>query len=1118
MTACVNNTEKKAKGGVFQSKVLRAAMAGVLAIGLMPAVSGEAFADPFAGMTTTATPESNVYTGGNIGVDVTVDLVNYAFDGENWTRDIVLLDDEGKVVDTENTNAWVGNADANTSQLKAELTAKDAGNYTVQVRDPQTDNNVDSTASFSITQAQLDADNLEVAFDGELGWTGDDLTETANGMISATWDKGEAGVYNLVQGSEEEVAAGTADYYVTWEKDGAAVDEVIGSNDADTDYVATLNFSENFNATAGNTVNVTVKHVAPEGFEADFEGGKLTGAVDNNGEAVSSPFEFGYDRDAHYIVPQELTTVSGQVIDLTEVDESGAAKYVWSYYGTDADGKLDESARITDLGSITNAGTYALRFGPVDQPNVRAVVYFTIEKASLTGTTVEDFYTPAFTWNGENRIAKGALSYIWDGEELAQNTDFSVQYFMVNQSVVGNDPTGDMTQVGDYVARLTGTGNFEGTLDIAITIAPIDLGAANLSIADMNEDDLEAIEDVPVMYTYTKDGVAEEIDLRSHVDLKIASGQLLVGDRGDYTVSVTPKANCTALTGVGEATFAVVGETVIDFRYDGTPFADLGELGFNIDRGQALDTEAIEVRDNAGNVLPDTAWELVVTDAETGAVVNDYATRAGEYIATVTVKHGEEFAMGGKDSFAFSVTAGSLAESDVFVTFDGALITAAPGDLYWNGEDQSSRFGVKVQKDGKSLTEGTDYEWYFTKANSDERVADITAVGAYDLHVDGIAWAGSFTMINDVVVNKLPVEFGATGMKTFPQRSGAAQMGYAYTGSQVTPTFEWIATAPAAADPYYAGLRGALESGDYTVQFFDGDDKAIDAEDVVAAGNYTARITLTAAGDAKFAATTFDVAFAIIDKVAPFEDVTADQWYAERVAEAYAEWYINGYAGTDFFGPDNAIKRGDVACILFNVAVDGGVADLDHWMNASATTSSFDDVAAGDYWTAAINWAASAQVVNGYEGTSLFDPEANITREAFASMLANYAKATKDYVAPTTDISGMPGADGVSGWALENVQWAVENGITKGTSSTTFSPDDTCTRAQIVTFLWRSEQSPAAGSSNPFTDVSADAYYADAVLWAVKEAITTGTTRTTFSPDAECTRAQIVTFLWRCKK
>ena len=95
------------------------------------------------------------------------------------------------------------------------------------------------------------------------------------------------------------------------------------------------------------------------------------------------------------------------------------------------------------------------------------------------------------------------------------------------------------------------------------------------------------------------------------------------------------------------------------------------------------------------------------------------------------------------------------------------------------------------------------------------------------------------------------------------------------------------------------------------------------------------------------------------------------------------------------------------------------------------------------------------------------------------------------------------------------VLWAVENGITKGTSDTTFTPNMTCTRAQIVAFLWRSEKSPAAGTANPFADVKSTAYYADAVLWAVKENITKGTTNTTFSPDADCTRAQIVTFLYR---
>ena len=91
----------------------------------------------------------------------------------------------------------------------------------------------------------------------------------------------------------------------------------------------------------------------------------------------------------------------------------------------------------------------------------------------------------------------------------------------------------------------------------------------------------------------------------------------------------------------------------------------------------------------------------------------------------------------------------------------------------------------------------------------------------------------------------------------------------------------------------------------------------------------------------------------------------------------------------------------------------------------------------------------------------------------------------------------------------------MENGITNGTGATTFSPNAKCTRAQIVTFLWRAQGMPAAGTSNPFTDVAQDAYYYDAVLWAVSEGITLGTSATTFSPNALCTRGQAVTFLWR---
>ena len=109
---------------------------------------------------------------------------------------------------------------------------------------------------------------------------------------------------------------------------------------------------------------------------------------------------------------------------------------------------------------------------------------------------------------------------------------------------------------------------------------------------------------------------------------------------------------------------------------------------------------------------------------------------------------------------------------------------------------------------------------------------------------------------------------------------------------------------------------------------------------------------------------------------------------------------------------------------------------------------------------------------------------------------------------PFTDISK-------NDYFYDAVLWAVEEGITSGTSDTTFSPNVSCTRAQMVTFLWRVSGFPKASITNPFTDVSADAYYYDAVLWAVEQGITGGTGDGKFSPDAPCTRAQMATFLWR---
>ena len=179
------------------------------------------------------------------------------------------------------------------------------------------------------------------------------------------------------------------------------------------------------------------------------------------------------------------------------------------------------------------------------------------------------------------------------------------------------------------------------------------------------------------------------------------------------------------------------------------------------------------------------------------------------------------------------------------------------------------------------------------------------------------------------------------------------------------------------------------------------------------------------------------------------------------------------------------------------------------FMDDNAMLNYFVDVKANDYFYDAVLWAAQNGITSGTDAVH-FTPDGVCSRAQAVTFLwrAAGSSAPKSVSMPFTDVP--------KGSYYETaVLWAVENGITKGTSDTTFSPDATCSRAQIVTFLWRSQKSPAVGSLNPFTDVSANAYYTDAVLWAVEENITKGTTATTFSPDADCTRAQIVTLLYR---
>lgn len=169
----------------------------------------------------------------------------------------------------------------------------------------------------------------------------------------------------------------------------------------------------------------------------------------------------------------------------------------------------------------------------------------------------------------------------------------------------------------------------------------------------------------------------------------------------------------------------------------------------------------------------------------------------------------------------------------------------------------------------------------------------------------------------------------------------------------------------------------------------------------------------------------------------------------------------------------------------------------------------FDDVKKDSYYEDAVNWAVERGITVGASETK-FDPDGSCTRAQAVTFLwrAVGSPAAKSAEMHFTDVPA-------KAYYRDAVLWAVENGIVKGTSEAKFTPDGICTRAEIVTLLWRLMQSPAASGANPFADVAADAYYAQAVLWAVERNITVGTSKAAFSPNAVCTRAAIVTFLYR---
>lgn len=192
----------------------------------------------------------------------------------------------------------------------------------------------------------------------------------------------------------------------------------------------------------------------------------------------------------------------------------------------------------------------------------------------------------------------------------------------------------------------------------------------------------------------------------------------------------------------------------------------------------------------------------------------------------------------------------------------------------------------------------------------------------------------------------------------------------------------------------------------------------------------------------------------------------------------------------------------EMAAMLASIPADGSTPD-------APASVPFVDIVKGSFYYDAVVWGHNNGIVNGVDSTH-FAPDASCTRAQVVTFLWRAAGSPepKSMSTPFTDVK--------SGSFYEKAAaWAYENGIVKGTTETTFVPNATVTRAQFVTFLWRYEDCPSSSIANPFSDVSESSVYAPAILWAAENGVTVGTGNGTFVPNGACTRAHVVTFLYR---
>ena len=703
-----------------------------------------------------------------------------------------------------------------------------------------------------------------------------------------------------------------------------------------------------------------------------------------------------------------------------------------------------------------DAGTYKVTASCESESTIyTAEATFTVEPREIEAKDVA--FDKELTYTG-NELTQ-TVTVTVNGKTLTVGTDYTVS------GLTGTEP-------GSYPVTVAGTGNYTGTVTKSFEIAKADISSAAITY-DAGPYGYTGKEWKPeVAVSFNDAALTADTDYTVSYENNINAGtaKIIITGIGDH------------FTGLTEKTF-----TINSAEISGCTFAPIADVTYNTKAHTPEVTVAI-----SGRTL----------EADKDYTVS-YASNVNAGTATVTVT--------GKGNFTGSAnTTFTIAKADLNLSVytisslctETEVKTSTLPSNFFLADETETGFSIALTAAGgdaiftqePAVVDGENMITYQLNGGTGEATFNVTVTpvssnykaGTYDLKIQAY---DKTNVSNRIVFESGSAVYTGSGIKYEKATIAGHSSGMRYT---YAPDVATGATLDAAGLP--------LTVGTYTV--------TATYSDASSYGYKTATFTITKATPVgtpaytkiETSGKTLADTKLTVGTIRPAGTIAWDLPLTTVLKDG------KEYAWT--FTPTDTHNYTTLTGKLIPY-VDDGTDYIPGVIDGNSGSFNFHDVSRFDYFYDAVKWAAENGIASG-TGRYTFSPDAVCTRAQTVTFLWRAAGSPmpRYRTCAFTDVDSRD-------YYYNAVLWAVEQGITTGLTATTFGPDVTVSRGQVATFLYRAASASKPNTFNPFTDVKTTAYNYDAILWAYDNRITTGTSDTTFSPDASCTRAQIVTFLYR---